>query len=55
MARHLRSRILEPELESGPEGATFDDGIAVMEVVDALKESAGRGGELVDLPATTGR
>jgi predicted dehydrogenase len=51
MGRHLKERILDPDTRPIPAGATFDDGVAVMDVVDALHQSSQRGGELVDVPA----
>jgi predicted dehydrogenase len=54
MARYLKERILDPAAPApapAPVGATFDDGVAVMDVVDALKQSSHRGGKVLEVPA----
>jgi hypothetical protein len=64
MGRYLKERILHPDGAHGaqgahgvptPVGATFDDGVAVMDVVDALKQSSHRGGKVLEVPAPVDR
>ncbi|HVX23453.1 MAG TPA: Gfo/Idh/MocA family oxidoreductase [Acidimicrobiales bacterium] len=44
LTRHFRDRILGTAPAGGPQAATFADGVAVMEVVDAAFASAAAGG-----------
>jgi hypothetical protein len=55
MARYLKQRISEPGSSPEPAGATFEDGVAVMDIVDALKLSSLRGGKLLDVPTPVDR
>jgi predicted dehydrogenase len=55
MGRYLKDRILEPDTTPVPVGATFDDGVAVMDVVDALQKSSREGGAVVEVPAAADR
>jgi len=51
LAEHFRDRILGAGLPAGPSGATFYDGVAAMEVLDAIRRSAIRGGALEPVAA----
>ena len=55
MARYLAQRIREPGTSPAPAGATFADGVAVMDVVDALKLSSQSGGDVRAVPAAADR
>jgi predicted dehydrogenase len=55
MGGYLKNRILDPAATPAPVGATFDDGVAVMDVVDALKWSSQSGGVVVEVPAPAER
>jgi predicted dehydrogenase len=51
LAEHFRDRILGAELPADPTGATFYDGVAAMEVLDAIRRSAMAGGALEPVAA----
>ena len=51
LAAAFRDRILGAPRASGPEPATFADGVAQMAVLDAVRHSAGRGGEWTEVEA----
>jgi predicted dehydrogenase len=55
MARYLKQRIIEPGSSPAPAGATFEDGVAVMDIVDALKLSSHRGGMVLDVATPADR
>jgi predicted dehydrogenase len=51
LARSFRDRILGRPLPAWARPATFADGVAQMEVLDAIRRSAAHGGEWVGVPA----
>jgi predicted dehydrogenase len=54
LAEHFRDRILGAEIPADPSGATFSDGVAAMEVLDAIRRSALAGGALEAVAAAPG-